>query len=86
MIAVEPVDACKHVRDGNEACIGGVVAGRRLLRFIHHVDLVDDADDVLSLVALGVAHHHQQARVAPTDAGFSSSSRSAPSSAVQRCP
>ena len=49
--------------------VGSVVAGRGRL-VLADLDFIDDADDVLAGVSLGVAHHHQQGWLCSDEARF----------------
>jgi len=58
--------AAEHRLDGPESCVGGVIAGRGRL-VVTDMNLVDDTDDVLAGVSVGVAHHHQQGWLGPNE-------------------
>ena len=69
VVARQRQRAAEHGLDGPKLGVSSVVAGRgRLL--LADLDFIDDADDVLPRVSVGVAHHHQQGGIGPNEARF----------------
>ena len=61
--------AAEHRLNGPELGVRSVIAGRGRL-VVADLDFIDDADDVLAWVPVGVAHHHQQGWFGPDETRF----------------